>query len=187
MVRGMFVKRSPSERMTLEAAMKRYLAEITPTKRPFTQQGEKQRAVPLVAHFGKYALACITPELVAAFRDKRLAGEDRLKDGEPRPRAANTVRLELALLGHLFTVAIKEWGSLGTCASVERMALVLSLAFRYADETALPTGPADLLVNLPRVAQFLTRAALKFNQTLSSPSPKSAAITMANSCNDPRC
>jgi len=110
MVRGMFVKRSPSERMTLEAAMKRYLAEVTPTKRPFTQQGEKQRAVPLVAHFGKYALAGITPELVAAFRDKRLAGEDRLKDGEPRPRAANTVRLELALLGHLFTVAIKEWG-----------------------------------------------------------------------------
>lgn len=26
------------------------------------------------------------------------------------PRAPNTVRLELALLGHLFTVALKEWG-----------------------------------------------------------------------------
>ncbi|BDT60928.1 hypothetical protein MasN3_44220 [Massilia varians] len=34
MVRGLFIKRSPSERMTFEAAMKRYLAEVTPTKRP---------------------------------------------------------------------------------------------------------------------------------------------------------
>lgn len=28
MVRGMFIKRAPSERMTFEAAMKRYLAEV---------------------------------------------------------------------------------------------------------------------------------------------------------------
>ena len=110
MVRGLYVKRAPSERLTFEAAMKRYLLEVTPTKRPFTQQGEKQRSVPLVAHFGKYALAGISSELVAAYRDSRLAGEDRVKDGKPRPRAANTVRLELALLGHLFTIAIKEWG-----------------------------------------------------------------------------
>jgi integrase len=110
MVRGMFIKRASSERMTFDSAMKRYLLEVTPTKRPFTQQGEKQRAVPLAAHFGKYALAGITSELIASYRDNRLAGEDRAKDGKARPRAANTVRLELALLGHLFTVATKEWG-----------------------------------------------------------------------------
>jgi integrase len=41
----------------------------------------------------------------------RLAGEDRKdENGMPIPRANNTVRLELALLGHLFTIAIKEWG-----------------------------------------------------------------------------
>lgn len=39
-----------------------------------------------------------------------MAGEDRARDGKPRPRAGNTVRLELALIGHLFTIAIKEWG-----------------------------------------------------------------------------
>ncbi|CAM4404086.1 Site-specific recombinase XerD [Bordetella pseudohinzii] len=39
----------------------------------------------------------------------RLAG-DPDKNGKLRPRSNNTVRLELALLGHLFTVAIKEWG-----------------------------------------------------------------------------
>ena len=37
MVRGVFIQRAASERMTFEAAMKRYLAEVTPTKRPTTQ------------------------------------------------------------------------------------------------------------------------------------------------------
>jgi integrase len=106
----MFIQRAPSERMTLEAAMKRYLSEVTPTKRPTTQNNERKRSTPLVAFFGKYSLAAITAELIAEYRDKRLAGEDRMKDGKAQPRAANTVRLELALLGHLFTIAVKEWG-----------------------------------------------------------------------------
>ncbi|VVE43810.1 Tyrosine recombinase XerC [Pandoraea horticolens] len=111
MVRGMFVQRAPSERLTFEKAIQRYLAEVTSTKRPMTQTGEHKRAAPLVAYFGKYSLAAISAELVAQYRDKRLSGEDR-KDasGKPVPRAPNTVRLELALLGHLFTVAVKEWG-----------------------------------------------------------------------------
>jgi integrase len=110
MVRGLFIRRGPSERMTFEVAMKRYLAEVTPTKRPMTQRGEVRCAKPLVSFFGKYALAGITPEMVANYRDERLAGDDRASKGKPQPRAANTVRVELALLGHLFTIAIKEWG-----------------------------------------------------------------------------
>jgi integrase len=110
MVRGLFIQRGPSERMTFEAAMKRYLAEVTPTKRPLTQHAERKRSGSIVAFFGKYSLAAITTELIAEYRDSRLAGADRMKDGEPQPRAANTVRLELALIGHLFTVAVKEWG-----------------------------------------------------------------------------
>ena len=110
MVRGLFIQRGPSERMTFEAAMKRYLSDVTPTKRPLTQNAEKNRAGSLVAFFGKYSLAAITTELIAQYRDARLAGEDRMRDGKAEPRAANTVRLDLALLGHLFTVAVKEWG-----------------------------------------------------------------------------
>lgn len=111
MVRGLFIQRGPSERMTFAAAMKRYLADVTPTKRPLTQNAEKNRAVSLVEFFGKYSLAAITTELIAQYRDERLAGEDRAKGGgEAQPRAANTVRLDLALIGHLFTVAVKEWG-----------------------------------------------------------------------------
>lgn len=33
MVRGVYIRRAQSERMTVEAALKRYLGEVTPTKR----------------------------------------------------------------------------------------------------------------------------------------------------------
>jgi len=39
----------------------------------------------------------------------RLAG-DPDENGKLVPRSNNTVRLELASLSHLFTIAIKEWG-----------------------------------------------------------------------------
>ncbi|VVE71864.1 Tyrosine recombinase XerC [Pandoraea anapnoica] len=115
MVRGLYVQRAPSKRLTLEKAMSRYLADVTPTKRPPTQAGERNRFIPLIAFFGKYSLAAITSDMVAQYRDRCLAGEGRVDSlGNPIPRASNTVRLELALLGHLFTVALKEWGGLGS-------------------------------------------------------------------------
>ena len=111
MVRGVHIVRATAERMTLAAALKRYTAEVTPTKRPSSQEGELRRAAILERHLGKYSLAALNPEIIARFRDMRLAGEDRKdENGKPIPRANNTVRLELALLGHLFTIAIKEWG-----------------------------------------------------------------------------
>jgi integrase len=109
MVRGVFIQRSNAERMTVEAALKRYLKEVTPTKRPSTQHTERRRAPILIAHLGRYSLAALTPEVIAQYRDERLAG-DVDPDGKRHPRSNNTVRIELALLGHLFTVALKEWG-----------------------------------------------------------------------------
>ncbi len=111
MVRGAYIQRATADRMTVEVALKRYLAEVVPTKRATSQLADVKRARILVKHLGKYSLAALTPELIAKFRDMRLAGEDRLSPtGKPQPRANNTVRLDLALLGHLYTVAIKEWG-----------------------------------------------------------------------------
>jgi integrase len=111
MVRGAYIQRAPADRLSVEDAILRYLAEVTPTKRPSTQVSDNNRSKILIEHLGKYSLAALTPEIVAKFRDHRLAGEDR-KDakGKPIPRANDTVRLDLALLGHLFSVAIKEWG-----------------------------------------------------------------------------
>lgn len=109
MVRGVYIRRAGSERTTIEAALRRYLAEVTPGKRPATQPNEVRRAEVLIKHLGRYSLATVTPDIVANYRDERLAG-DIGKNGQRRPRSNNTVRLELALLGHLFTVALKEWG-----------------------------------------------------------------------------
>jgi integrase len=109
MVCGVYIQRGPAERMTVEVALNRYLREVTPTKRESTQVGELKKALALTRHLGKYCLAALSAEIVAQYRDTRLAGEDDA-DGKPVPRSNNTVRLELALLSHLFTIAIKEWG-----------------------------------------------------------------------------
>lgn len=100
MVRGVYIQRSGSERTTLETALKRYLAEITPTKKPTTQKGELSKSKMLISDLGKYSLAALSSEVIAGYRDRRIAAGI----------SNNSVRLELALLSHLYTTAIKEWG-----------------------------------------------------------------------------
>ena len=84
---------------------------VTPTNRPSSQEGELRRTAILERHLGKYSPAVLTPEVIARFRAMRLAGEDRKdENGKPVSRANHAVCMELALLGHLFTIAIEEWG-----------------------------------------------------------------------------
>jgi hypothetical protein len=108
MVRGVYIERSVSEKLTIAKALEQYLAEVTPTKRPATQIAEASKAKALIKELGKYSLAALTPEIIAKYRDKRLAG-DLNDDGVRIPRSNDTVRLELALLGHMSTTAIKKW------------------------------------------------------------------------------
>lgn len=111
MVRGAYIQRASADRLTVGDTVDRYLADVTPGKRPSSQVTDRQRAIIVKKHLGKYSLTALTPEIVAKFRDLRLSGEDRKDEkGRPVPRSNDTVRLDLALLGHLFTVAIKEWG-----------------------------------------------------------------------------
>ncbi|AOV17847.1 integrase [Acidihalobacter aeolianus] len=107
MVRGVYIPRAHGERLTLDRALDRYRLEVTPTKKASTASRETDLAVPLRTALGKYSLAAITPDIVAEYRDRRLAAVSK-KTG--RPMSASSVRLELALLGHLYAVAIKEWG-----------------------------------------------------------------------------
>ena len=95
--------------MTLSAALDRYAREVTPTKKASSRVSELRRIDVVKRVLGSYSMAALSADLVADFRDRRLAGDVDPKTGQRRPRAANTVRLELALLSHVFTVAIKEW------------------------------------------------------------------------------
>ncbi len=99
MVRGVYIDRAGSDRLLLKHALDRYLREVSTTKRATTANAEGHKAKTLKESLGAYSLAAITPDIVALYRDERLeAGKSN-----------NTVRLELALLSHLFTTAIKEW------------------------------------------------------------------------------
>lgn len=116
MVRGVYIDRTSAERLTFGEALDRYLSEVTPTKKPSTQAAEKKKAAPLRGYFGGYSLAAISPDLIARYRDERLATPRAVRDGQKRiqkPEAGtlspNTVRLELALMSHLYTTAIREW------------------------------------------------------------------------------
>ncbi len=99
MVRGVFINRADSHQLTLKAALDRYLSEITPTKRATTASRELRRAKTLKDRLGKYSLTALTPDVIANYRD------DRTKEGQ----SASSVRLDLALLSHLYTTAIREW------------------------------------------------------------------------------
>ena len=92
--------------MTVAAALDRYVKEVVPTKKPGSQRRDIGRAEFLKSKLGQYSLAALSAELIAKFRDERLA----------EGKANNTVRLELALLSHMYTIAIKEW-SLGLIAN----------------------------------------------------------------------
>ena len=106
MVRGVHIRRTEPERLTLNRALDRYLREVTPTKRASTQEAEHKKARALRALLGNYSLAAITPDVVAHYRDARLKVVSKSTGRSIQPA---TVRLELALLGHLFTVASREW------------------------------------------------------------------------------
>ncbi len=99
-VRGIYVPRNNSEKTTITKAFDRYIKEISSLKKPSTHKFEKNRAKFIQKQLGRYTLASLSAEHIANYRDQRLASG----------LSTDTVRLELALLSHLYTIAIKEWG-----------------------------------------------------------------------------
>lgn len=83
-----------------------YLTIVSPLKKGFEQ--EKYRAKPLGSYFGEVPFFEITPQMIANYRDERLS--------TPHPRnpnktlSASTVKLEMMMLSHIYTVAAIEWG-----------------------------------------------------------------------------
>lgn len=99
MDRGIFVSRAEAERTTLREALDRYLAEVTPTKKGQAQETSlinRWRQDPLVTRF----LASLRGADFAAYRDRRIA----------QGKSGNSIRIEFALVGHVFETARCEWG-----------------------------------------------------------------------------
>jgi integrase len=97
MDRGVFVNRNAAESLTLAEALIRYRSEITPHKKGRNQ--EERRIAAWLSHpLAKRSLASLQSKDFVKHRDARCAAV-----------ASNTVRLELALISHLFTIAMQEW------------------------------------------------------------------------------
>ena len=85
------------ENTTLAQALQSYLEQVTPHKRGHVTEANRVKL--LQRHpIALRSLASLRAKDFAQYRDERL-----------RKVAHNTVRLELALLSHLYTIAIKEW------------------------------------------------------------------------------
>lgn len=99
MERGVFVCTREAENTTLGEALARYAVEISADKKGAAQ--ERLRIEAWLRHpLAQQSLASIRGAELAKYRDGRLA------DG----KSSNTVRLELAIISHLFSIARKEWG-----------------------------------------------------------------------------
>ena len=102
MVRGVYLSQKEAESTTLEESLERYEREISSSKKGHLQ--EKKRIRTWKSHpLAKRFLASIQGKDIAAWRDARI------KSGS----SANTVRLDLAIISHLFEIARKEWGMEG--------------------------------------------------------------------------
>lgn len=91
-----------AERVTLDEALERYSNEVSPKKRGMRQ--EQRRIARIRARtIAQRTLAGTQGTHLAKYRDERLAAGV----------GANSVRLELAIISHLYTIARKEWGMAG--------------------------------------------------------------------------
>lgn len=104
MDRGAFVDRREAEITSFGDLLKRYAEEISPNKKG--GEGEILRIRRLRKDkLAEYKVASLTSKIMADYRDRRLAG-----DAKNKSVTGSTVNRELTLIGHVLTVALKDWG-----------------------------------------------------------------------------
>ena len=98
MSRARFVDTREAEQTTVAEALERYRREVTVDKKGARQEGiriDRWKEDPLASK----TLATLRSSDLAAWRDAKL-----------KEWAPSTVRLNLAIISHLYTIAMKEWG-----------------------------------------------------------------------------
>lgn len=111
---GRHFKSSESKKHTLADAIKKYRSEVMPHK-PGCSRSQPFQLDWWEAEVGAYTLANITPGLIAECREKLLNSprnprRANFKQCAPsRKRSPATVNRYLAVLSHIFSIAVKEW------------------------------------------------------------------------------
>jgi len=98
MIRGVYISRGTSEKVLMEDLIKRYLREVTPSKK--NAKSETEILGRISAKFGKLSLAALQPQQIASYRDELKAAG----------RAASTIAHYLNALSCVINKAMKEWG-----------------------------------------------------------------------------
>ena len=160
MSRSRFVDNREAQRTTLDEALKRYQCEVSDNKKGADQEAtriKRWRSLPLA---GK-SLAEVTSSDMADYRD------ERLKAGA----SSATVRLDLAIISHLFTVAAKEWrmeGLVNPCQNLrmpkgskprERRPTTVELKKVYA-------AAAEMHPELPVIIELAADTAMRRSELL---------------------
>lgn len=102
MDRGVFISRHESETTTLHEALDRYAREVSILKKSHARELVRIKNLQTTALSVRF-LANLRGSDFATFRDQKRA----------EGKAENTIRLDLALLSHLFNTARREWGMEG--------------------------------------------------------------------------
>lgn len=101
---GRHFKTTEAKRHTLTELIERYCRDVLPAKKSAKDQA--QQLAWWKSEIGNYALADVTPSLLAECRDK-LGREITVRN---KPRSPASVVRYIAALSHAFTIAVKEWG-----------------------------------------------------------------------------
>lgn len=102
---GRHFKTVESRKHTLKEAIDRYIQSVLPSKKPNSQRDQSKQLEWWSDQIGYLSLADVMPSIVAEERDKLAQGKTLRGDRTPA-----TVNRYLAIISHLFTVSVKEWG-----------------------------------------------------------------------------
>ncbi|WP_454833280.1 tyrosine-type recombinase/integrase [Pseudomonas veronii] len=110
MSRKRFVDTREAEATTVAKAFERYAREVSALKKGARQELTRIKTWS-DGKYGNKSLAELRSSDLAEYRDARLAAG----------ASTNTIRLSLALISHLYTVAIKDWGIEGLSNPVAKL------------------------------------------------------------------
>ncbi len=116
---GRHQPRSEARRHTLGEAVDRYARDVLPQKQPNTVVSQAAQLEWWKKRLGTLPLSDVTPSVIVQARDDLAASTNRQK----KKMSPSTVTRYLAVLSHLFSVAVKEWQWIETnpCRRVTKM------------------------------------------------------------------
>jgi len=160
MSRKRFVDTREAESTTLADALGRYQREVTVHKKGAVQEKTRIKTWS-ESKYGNKSLAEIRSSDLAAYRDARLA----------EGASTNTVRLGLALISHLYTVAIKDWGIEGLSNPVTKLRMPKGSRERdrrptKAELSAVIQAAGEIHAEMPAVIELAIETAMRRSELL---------------------